>query len=159
MVVFALSALVIAQSMFGGLPIDGVGCNATEGAVEHIHARLQIFNRGHAVEIPQGVGIPAGAGCLYWVHTHSADGYIHIESPVRRDFTLGQFFDIWGPELSWTRAASAVAPAGARLFVWVNGQPWHGANPRAIVLRDRETIVIQSGAPFGKPLPSDWSKL
>lgn len=159
MVVFALSALLIAQSMFGSLPIDGVGCNATEGAGEHIHARLQIFNRGHAVEIPQGVGIPAGAGCLYWVHTHSADGYIHIESPVRRDFTLGQFFDIWGPQLSWTRAGSAVAPAGSRLFVWVNGRPWHGANPRAIVLRDHETIVIQSGPPFGQPLPSDWSKL
>jgi hypothetical protein len=159
MLVFALASFVVAQSLFGGLPIDGVGCNATEGAVEHVHAHLQIFNRGRVVEIPQGVGIAQSAGCLYWIHTHSADGYIHIESPVRRDFTLGQFFDIWGPELSWTQAAGAAAPRGARLFVWVNGKPWQGSNPRAIVLHDRESIVIQSAPPFAKPAPSDWSKL
>jgi hypothetical protein len=159
MPVFALTSFVLAQSLFGGLPIDGVGCNATEGAVEHIHARLQIFERGHVVDVPQGIGIPQGAGCLYWIHTHTADGYIHIESPVRREFTLGQFFDIWGPDLSWTRAASAVAPHGSRLFVWVNGKAWHGSNPRAIALRDRETIVIQNGPPFAKPAASDWSKL
>jgi hypothetical protein len=159
MLVFALASSVVAQSLFGGLPIDGVGCNATEGAVEHIHARLQIFNRGRTVEIPQGVGISQAAGCLYWIHTHSPDGYIHIESPVVRDFTLGQFFDIWGPDLSWTQAAGAAAPHGSRLFVWVNGKAWHGSNPRAIVLRDHETIVIQSGPPFAKPAPSDWSKL
>jgi len=159
MLVFALASFVVAQSLFGGLPIDGVGCNATEGAVEHVHARLQIYNRARAVEVPQGVGIPQGAGGLYWIHTHSPAGYIHIESPVRRDFTLGQFFDIWGPELSWTHAASATAPHGARLAVWVNGKPWHGSNPRDIVLRDRESIVIQSGPPFAKPAPSDWTKL
>jgi hypothetical protein len=159
MLVFALASFVVAQSLFGGLPIDGIGCNATEGAVEHIHARLQIFNRGRAVEIPQGIGIPQGAGCLYWVHTHSADGYIHIESPVRRDFTLGQFFDIWGPELSWTHAATAAAPHGAKLLIWVDGKSWYGSNPRNIVLRDHETIVIQSGPPLAKPAPSDWSKL
>ena len=159
MLVFTLASFVVAQSLFGGLPIDGVGCNATEGAVEHVHAHLQIFNRGRAVEIPQGVGIPQAAGCLYWIHTHSADGYVHIESPVRREFTLGQFFDIWGPDLSWTHAAAASAPRGSRLSVWVNGKSWHGSNPRIIVLRDREDIVIQSGPPFAKPAPSDWSKL
>jgi hypothetical protein len=156
---FAIAAILIAQSLFGGLPIDGVGCNATEGAVEHVHAHLQIFNRGHAVQIPQGVGIPQGGGCLYWIHTHAAGGYIHIESPVVRTFTLGQFFDIWGPELSWTHAAGAVAPSGGRLSIWVNGRAWHGADPRAIALRDHESITIQSGPPFATPQPSDWSKL
>ncbi|MGA8534925.1 MAG: hypothetical protein WB615_12530 [Candidatus Tumulicola sp.] len=159
MTVVVFAALVVAQSLFGGLPIDGVGCNATEGAVEHVHAHLQIFNRGRSVQVPQGIGIPQGAGCLYWVHTHSADGYIHIESPVRRDFTLGQFFDIWGPELSWTHAAGATAARGSRLLIWVNGAPWHGSDPRTIVLRDHESIVIQSGPPLAKPAPSDWSKL
>ncbi|MEO6836301.1 MAG: hypothetical protein ABI231_10415, partial [Candidatus Tumulicola sp.] len=140
-------------------PIDGIQCNATEGAVEHIHAQIQIFDRGKAVGVPAGIGIPQGAGCLYWVHTHSADGYIHIESPVKRSFTLGQFFDIWGPDLSWKRAASVSAPSGGRLFVWVNGKAWHGSSPRAIVLRDRDTIVIQNAVPFAKPVPADWSKL
>lgn len=156
---FVVLAVLVAQSLFGGLPIDGIHCNATEGAVEHIHARLQIFDRGKPVEIPAQIGMPQGQGCLYWVHTHSGDGYIHIESPVTRTFTLGQFFDIWGPELSWKRAASAAAPSGARIHVWVNGKPWEGANPRAIILHDRENIVIQSAPPFAKPAAPDWSKL
>lgn len=145
--------------MFGALPIDGVGCNATEGAVEHIHARLQIFNRGHAMPIPAQIGISQTAGCLYWIHTHSGDGYIHIESPVLRTFTLGQFFDIWGRELSWTHADGAAAASGGRLSFWVNGQPWHGADPATIVLRDHENIVVQAGPPFARPAPSDWTKL
>lgn len=159
MPVLALAAFVVAQSFFGGTPIDGIGCNAVEGAVEHVHTHVQIFDRGHAVPIPQGIGIAQSAGCLYWVHTHSADGYIHIESPVLRNFTLGQFFDIWGQDLTWTRAAGAVAARGSQLSIWVNGTPWHSTDPRAIVLRDRESIVIQAGPPFAKPAPSDWTKL
>ena len=159
MLAFTFAALVVAQSLFGGLPIDGVQCNSAEGAVEHIHSRLQIFNRGHAVAVPQGVGISQVQNCLYWIHTHSPDGYIHIESPVRRSFTLGQFFDIWGADLSWTHAAGAVAAHGGRLSIWVNGKTWHGADPRSIVLRDQESIVIQAGPPFAKPAPSDWTKL
>ncbi|HEY1655805.1 MAG TPA: hypothetical protein VGF86_11880 [Candidatus Tumulicola sp.] len=159
MPIFALAALVVAQSFFGGLPIDGIACNANEGAVEHIHAHLQIFDRGKPVAVPANIGIPAGAGCLYWVHTHAAGGYVHIESPVTRTFTLGQFFDIWDQQLSWTRAASAAAPAGRKIFVWVDGKPWHGSNPRAIVLHDRQSIVIQSAAPFAKPGRSDWTTL
>jgi hypothetical protein len=159
MLTLGFVSFVVAQALFGGLPIDGVGCNAAEGAVEHIHAHLQIFNRGLAVQIPQGIGIAQANGCLYWIHTHAAGGYIHIESPVQRSFTLGQFFDIWGPELSWTHADGAIAPKGQRLSIWVDGQAWHGADPRAIVLRDHESIVIQNGPPFAKPAPSDWSKM
>jgi len=154
-----LAGAMVAQSFFGGLPIDGIHCDRMEGTVEHIHANLQIYDRGHSVTVPAGIGIPDGAGCLYWIHTHSADGFIHIESPVRKPFTLGEFFDIWGPDLSWTQAANAQAPSGKRLSIWVNGQAWHGRDPRSIVLADRETIVIQNGPPFAKPVSPDWSKL
>ncbi len=155
-----LAALVlVAQNFFGTLPIDGIHCDTSEGVVEHIHARLQIFEKGHPVAVPQGIGISNTAGCLYWLHTHTPDGYIHIESPIRRPFTLGEFFDIWGAPLSWTRAAAARAPRGAHLAVWVDGKRWSGKNPRDIVLHDHESIVIQSGPPFGKPLPSNWQTL
>ncbi len=159
MLAFIFALLVVAQTLFGGLPIDGVQCNSAEGAVEHIHAHLQIFNHGKGVSIPQGVGISQVQNCLYWIHTHSGDGYIHIESPVTRTFTLGQFFDIWGAELSWTRAAGAVANHGTRLSIWVDGKAWHGADPRSIVLRDHESIVIQAGPPFARPAASDWTKM
>ncbi len=155
--VFA-QAPVRAQSMFGGLNVDGIECQGMEGAVEHIHTHLQIFNRGRAVQIPAQVGIPQGGSCLYWVHTHTPDGIIHIESPVTRTFTLGQFFDIWGEPLSRTQAASARAAHGKTLRVTVNGKTWTG-DPAKIPLRDREEIVIQSGPPWGTPHKADWSKL
>jgi hypothetical protein len=44
--------------------------------------------------IPPQIGIIPDK-CIYWLHTHDGTGIIHIESPIKRDFTLGQFFDIW----------------------------------------------------------------
>ena len=65
---------VVAQSYFGGLPIDGIRCDRTEGASEHVHASLQLFESGRAVAVPANIGMPQAAGCLYWIHTHSGDG-------------------------------------------------------------------------------------
>jgi hypothetical protein len=151
--------ILIAQSFFGTLPIDGIRCDPAEGAVEHIHVNLQLYDHGRSVTVPANIGIPQSSQCLYWIHTHTSDGFIHIESPVKRTFDLGEFFDIWGPDLSWSRAASLNAPHGRRLSIWVNGRAWHGTDPRVIVFHDHETIVIQDGPPFAKPVRPDWSKL
>lgn len=56
---------------------------------------------GQSVKVPAGVGIAdpqteptqsgpfVGAGaCFSWLHTHAADGIIHIESPVHRAYQL-----------------------------------------------------------------------
>ena len=50
--------------LFRTLPIDGIRCDRAEGSLEHIHANLQIFDRGKAVTIPASVGIPQSADCL-----------------------------------------------------------------------------------------------
>lgn len=143
---------------FGGAAIDNIKCETMEGALEHIHSHLQLFQNGRPVTVPASAGIPVGLGCLYWVHTHSNDGIIHIESPVKRAFTLGDFFDIWGKELSTTVANGAHAAAGTRLYVTVNGKPYAG-DPRRIVLQDHQEIVIQAGRPFGTPRRYDWKNL
>jgi len=154
-----LMVVLLAQSFFGSLPIDGITCDRQEGAAEHIHISLELYDRGRAVQVPANIGIPQTGACLYWIHTHSADGFIHIESPVKRTFDLGELFDIWGPDLSWTKAASLQAPHGKRLSIWVDGKPWHGSDPRAIVFHEHQSIVIQSGPPLAKPARPDWSKL
>jgi hypothetical protein len=147
-------AMFVAQTLFGGLPIDGIQCERTEGAVEHIHASLQIYDRGHQIAVPAQVGFPQNAECLYWLHTHSDSGVIHIEAPVKRAFTLGEFFDVWGQPLDRTQAASV----HGRLSFWVNGKPYT-RDPRAIVLKDTESIVIQNGPPFVKPKKPNFATL
>ncbi|HEY1429365.1 MAG TPA: hypothetical protein VGF18_07310 [Candidatus Tumulicola sp.] len=152
-------AMLVAQNFYGSLPIDGVECNPNEGATEHVHISLEMFDRGKRVTVPANIGISDTGSCLYWIHTHDSTGFIHIEAPVVKNFTLGQFFDIWGRDLTWQRAGAVVAPHGSHLSIWVNGAAWHGADPRTIVLRNHGTIVIQSGPPFAKPVKPQWGNL
>ncbi len=147
-----------AQNMLGGLPIDGIRCDFGEGAALHIHANLQMYDRGRKMTVPSNIGIPLGVGCLYWLHTHSGNGMIHIESPVNQLFTLGQFFDIWSVRLSSTQADGISAGRGRTLRFTVNGRTWT-RDPRLIPLRDHETVIIQSGPPFVVPRKPNWSLL
>jgi len=104
----------------GGSPVGAIECSSSEQTLFHIHARLTVFVNGAARLVPLGIGIPraqaestsagpfVGSGsCFYWLHTHAADGIIHIESPIHRLYTLGNFFDIWGQPLSSTQVGPA----------------------------------------------------
>jgi hypothetical protein len=130
--------------------IGGITCDRQEGQRIHIHQHLLILDHGKEVPIPRDVGQPAGAQCIYWVHTHTPDGIIHIEAPKDRTFTLGDFFKVWGQPLSKTEAATAHAKKGDVLKVWVDGKPYQG-NPTNIRLVAHADIVIESGPPFSKP--------
>lgn len=133
-----------------GQPIAGISCDAQEGQRTHIHQHLVILDHGKPVDIPRNVGQSPEHRCLYWVHTHTPDGIIHIEAPNERSFTLSDFFKVWGQPLSRTQAASAQAAKGAKLKVWVDGKPFTG-DPRAIKLAAHADIVIEAGPPFPKP--------
>ncbi len=131
-----------------GQTVGGIACDLQEGQRIHIHQHLVIFDRGKEVPIPFDVGRPAR--CIYWLHTHTPDGIIHIEAPLDRSFTLGDFFTVWGQPLSRTAASSARAAKGAALKVWVDGKPFTG-DPRTIPLRAHTDIVIEAGPPFPTP--------
>jgi hypothetical protein len=133
-----------------GEPVAGISCDAMEGSRIHIHQHLTILDHGHPVAIPLNVGRPSDKACLYWVHTHTPDGVIHIEAPQFRAFTLGDFFAIWGERLTRTQASSAHAAKGQTLRVWVNGSRYTG-DPRAIPLAVHTDIVIEAGPPFPTP--------
>lgn len=61
----------------------------------HHHFRLAILIDGRDQTIPDRIGI-VGRDEADPIHTHDSSGLIHIESPVPRDFRLGDFFAIWG---------------------------------------------------------------
>jgi hypothetical protein len=137
-----------------GAPIDGVTCGV-ENVNVHFHAHLALFQDGHEVAVPAGVGYSNTARCLYSLHTHKPDGLIHAESAVPTGYTLGQFFDIWGQTLSLTQSGPITASGGETLHVYVNGTPYSG-NPRDIQLRSHQALVIEAGQVV-QPPPFDFT--
>lgn len=88
----------------------------------------------------------AGGSCFTWLHTHAADGIVHIESPVDRTYTLGNFFDVWGQPLTRRR----VGPAGGRVTALFDGRVFTG-NPRTIPLLAHSEIELEVGRPLVTP--------
>jgi hypothetical protein len=113
-----------------------------EGTALHIHEHLDLYVNGRHVTVPALVGIDEEAGFLTELHTHDASGIIHVESPVQRAFTLGQFFCEWGVKLN----AKCLGPYQGRLSWWVNGVRMNG-DPARLVLSQHQEIAIAAGRP------------
>jgi hypothetical protein len=145
---------------------DGIRCGPTEQLAYHIHAHLAVYVSSRLYTLPAGIGIPgsvvqttqqgpeaAGGQCIYWLHTHTTDGVIHIESPTRRIYTLGNFFDEWRQPLS----ATQVAGVHGRISAFFNGKPWK-KSLRAIPLLPHANIQLDIGEPAPPLLAVDWSQ-
>jgi hypothetical protein len=106
-------------------------CVSGDGLEYHWHTNLQIEagNPAAPVAIPASIGI--SPGCMQLLHTHTADGRIHIEPDTpdqNRVYTVGDFFLVWGK------------PFGSPLQMHVNGTP---VTPSPNVpLNDEATIHI-----------------
>jgi hypothetical protein len=120
----------------------GLHALTTEGTALHIHQHLDLYVNGRKATVPALVGIDEPAGFLTELHTHDSSGIIHVESPVAKQFTLGQFFCEWGVKLT----ATCLGPYRGRLSWWVNGVRRHG-DPAQLVLRRHQEIVIAAGNP------------
>jgi hypothetical protein len=121
---------------------SGLMALTVEGTVLHHHEHLDLYVDGRSVTVPAEVGIDQQAGFLTELHTHDASGIIHVESPVQRSFTLGQFFCEWGVKLN----ANCLGPYRGKLSWWVNGRRMHG-DPARLALRQHQEIVIAAGRP------------
>jgi len=129
------------------LTIDGVQCSSFEQLVFHIHSHLDIFINGKPFTIPAQIGIIPGK-CFYWLHTHDESGVIHIESPVNRNYTVGQFFDIWNQKLNNTQVLDNAANSKNPLSAYINGvKVPTGVNYRDIKLGAHDEIAIVYGSP------------
>jgi hypothetical protein len=133
-----------------GAAVDGIACQTSEQVAYHIHAHLTIYDSGARQVVPAGIGIPGpqqvqdgfvvGGRCLYWLHTHDASGVVHIESPVQRAYTLGQFFDVRG----WPLSGTQVGRATGQVTAFVNGKRFAG-DPRSIKLTPHAVIQLDVG--------------
>ncbi len=157
-------ALASPQST-GTAAVDGIQCGSIEQLAYHIHAHLAVYVSGRLYSLPAGIGIPgstvqptsqgpiaSGGQCIYWLHTHTADGVMHIESPTQRIYTLGNFFHEWHQPLTATRVGSATGPVTA----FLNGRPWTRSLP-AVPLLPHAVIQLNVGRPMAPLMPVSWS--
>ena len=146
-----------ATALSSSAPIDGIECGAMEQLDFHIHAHLDIFINGQHSTVPALIGITDK--CFYWLHTHDESGVIHLESPVKRDFTLGHLFDIWNKKFNNTQIFDNVVSNNGELNVYVNGTKVpEGTIYRDIVLHAHDVISIVYGKP-PNAIPSQYEFL
>jgi hypothetical protein len=85
----------------------------------HIHVHVD------GIEIPGNIGIEPG--CFREMHTHDDSGWLHLESSVIKQFTMRQFFEVWGRDaMDYT-------------FMTINGEWANYDTP----LRNGDQIVIR----------------
>jgi hypothetical protein len=134
--------------------LQAIGLHAlsAEGVRVHIHQHLYVAVNGRIYPVPAYIGISIQQRFITELHTHDDTGIIHVESPTVRTFTLGEFFDVWGLRFSSSCLGGYCAHGQKSVMVWVNGKRVK-TDPRAIVLKSHQSIVVAYGTPESlKPL-------
>lgn len=95
--------------------------------VYHAHPNLTIFLNGLSQNLPTTFS----GSCQQPLHTHDSTGVIHVETDENRDYTLGDWFKLWGYFASDTKIATfnstyilgntAGPGTGHKLTMTVNG--------------------------------------
>lgn len=114
-------------------------CTTDMATQFHIHPVLKIIIFGVEQNIPANIGI--NETCMNSIHTHTADGVIHIESPVKKDFTLGDFFAVWKKPFSQAEFLDTRISSGDEIFVSVNGEIVDTFDQT--IFHDKDKIVIE----------------
>lgn len=115
-----------------------LSCTTDEATTYHIHAHLSVVINDVVQSVPADIGITND--CMHPLHTHDIDGIIHVESPVERVFTVGDFFAVWGRVFTKDQIFDSVADATHNVIMTVNGQPSDAFEN--LVLKDDDQIVI-----------------
>lgn len=135
----------------------GLTFSAMEGDVLHTHQHLDIFIEGQKTTVPANIGVSQIAGGMTELHTHSADGILHVEAPKNQRYTLGQFMTAWGVKFTSDQIGGYKNDGEKRLRVYSNGQLVEG-DPREVALEQKQKLVITYGteAQLPNPVPATY---
>jgi hypothetical protein len=131
----------------------GLSQLGAEGEVIHIHQHLDIYVNGKHVDVPGQIGIYDGQ-FLTELHTHDTSGVLHVESPKKREFSLGEVFGVWGVRLTSTCIGGYCKPK-TPWRMYLNGSPYSG-DPSALVLKRHQEIAMVIGKP-PKKIPATYA--
>ena len=128
-----------------------------EGTTMHEHADVEIFVHGKKEPIPTDIGIDPAAGTIQSIHTHDDTGLVHLESSESREFTLGEFFGVWGVRFTPSCLGAYCNDANNRLQVFVDGDEVTD-DLQDVQLDDQTVIVVTYGAAaeLPDPIPSTF---
>jgi hypothetical protein len=115
----------------------------------HIHAMLHIYVNGLLNPLPADIGLDPAKGIESSMHTHDGTGIIHMEAPHPFNYTLGDFFSVWGVKLGPAQVGGLTGLGGDHLHFYLNGKPL--SNPAALVLHKDDSVVIGYGPVSGFP--------
>jgi hypothetical protein len=139
-----IATVVMVLGVVFGMQVSGQGDMGTK-MVMHIHPQISVSVSDQSSIVPENVGIDKtlwkdhtldkyGMQGMSPLHTHDSSGTIHVESSVERDYTLGEFLDVWdGLDTSNDKTVKVI----------VNGQPvpdW-----RNHILEDKEQTNLELG--------------
>ena len=131
--VFALLLAACSSSGSGDILTQCVNHDDLDG---HIHVTLVTVWNGQPEFLTANIGITAD--CMRPTHTHDDSSAVHIEAPNDREYTVGDFFDVWGAD------SPAARPNAIVENVSLNGQPFTD-DYRDIVFEDGDRIVVAFG--------------
>ena len=135
-VIVLIAVIVTAVALFPRntslVPLPDYLSHCVYGSVYHSHPNLTITINGVNFPFPPAPGTFDG-GCPQPIHTHDATGVLHIETDQNRDYTLGDWFLLWGhwannpttAIFNSTQIFGNKAPVGGphSLTMTVNGNP------------------------------------
>jgi sulfur carrier protein ThiS len=139
-----IATVVMVLGVVFGMQVSGQGTMGTK-MVMHIHPQISVSVSDQSSIVPENVGIDKtlwkdhtldkyGMQGMSPLHTHDSSGTIHVESSVERDYTLGEFLDVWdGLDTSNDKTVKVI----------VNGQPV--SDWRNHILEDKEQINLEIG--------------
>ncbi len=144
----AIGVLIIGGGIFGGSWFLATRPPAPESAIIakqgiHWHADLTIKILGQYQDISANIGI----GITHRpIHTHEADGVIHMEFPslVRENnIQLGRFFGIWGKKFSKDCILDKCNGLDGQVKMFVNGEPNYEFENYLMQDKDKIEIVFE----------------
>src|SRR4029453_15429326 len=145
-----------AQGAASAPPPDAPG-PPPEGTTMHEHANVQVFVRGKNERIPTDIGIDAAKGTIQSIHTHDDTGLVHLESSQSREFTLADFFGVWGVRFTPSCLGAYCNDGDNRPQVFVDGEEVTD-NLQDVQLDDQSVIVVTYGTTgeLPDPIPSSF---
>ncbi|MFL5735858.1 MAG: hypothetical protein ACJ76P_00790 [Actinomycetota bacterium] len=155
------------DGLYQRLQAIGLPPQAVEGQGLHSDQHLDIYVDGRPVQIPQGIGIPPGyrgdpgttpTDFISILHTHDTSGTVHVEAPSVTQYTLGEFFDVWGVKFTPQCLGSLCETKDKKIEVYVNGKLQTGDPTKVSFSLEplSQEIVLTYGtkAELPNPIPS-----